>query len=170
MKIRICGAVGSGKTTLARELSKKYQIPYYELDQVVRERQGQRGDRLRSESEKAELLKEIIEQPAWIIEGMHNEEWTYDTFEHADVLCLLNPPKKVIKYRLTKRFIRQKLKLETVHYTPTISIYFKMFKWAKMFDEKGRPNVMHLSETVQAELIILENDRDVKEFLRNPAG
>ncbi|KIL51364.1 DNA topology modulation protein FlaR [Jeotgalibacillus alimentarius] len=70
---------------MARKLSKKYQIPYYELDQVVRGRQGPKGERLRSDSERAELLKEILEQPDWVIEGVHNEEWTHDTFQHADV-------------------------------------------------------------------------------------
>ncbi|KIL51363.1 hypothetical protein KP77_08750 [Jeotgalibacillus alimentarius] len=39
-----------------------------------------------------------------------------------------------------------------------------------MFDERGKPNVMRLSKTVQAELIILENNRDVREFVQNPAG
>ena len=34
-KIYIIGPVGSGKTTLAKCLSKKYNIPYYELDKVV---------------------------------------------------------------------------------------------------------------------------------------
>ncbi|WP_440338356.1 shikimate kinase [Lysinibacillus sphaericus] len=34
-KIHIIGSVGSGKTTLAKELSAKLNIPYYELDNVV---------------------------------------------------------------------------------------------------------------------------------------
>ena len=34
-KIYIIGPVGSGKTTLARFLSNKYHIDYYELDKVV---------------------------------------------------------------------------------------------------------------------------------------
>ena len=34
-KIYIIGPVGSGKTTLAKSLSKKYNIDYYELDKVV---------------------------------------------------------------------------------------------------------------------------------------
>ena len=34
-KIHIIGSVASGKTTLAKELSRKLAIPYYELDNVV---------------------------------------------------------------------------------------------------------------------------------------
>ena len=34
-KIYIIGPVGSGKTTLAKHLSSKYNISYYELDKIV---------------------------------------------------------------------------------------------------------------------------------------
>lgn len=35
MKIYIMGSTGSGKTTLSRRLSKKYNIDTYELDKIV---------------------------------------------------------------------------------------------------------------------------------------
>ena len=35
MKIDIIGSVGSGKTSLAKQLSKEYNIPYYEQDNIV---------------------------------------------------------------------------------------------------------------------------------------
>lgn len=35
MKIDIIGSVGSGKTTLAKNLSRIYRIPYYEKDEIV---------------------------------------------------------------------------------------------------------------------------------------
>jgi adenylate kinase family enzyme len=34
-KIHIIGSTGSGKTYLARELSNRLNIPYYELDSVM---------------------------------------------------------------------------------------------------------------------------------------
>lgn len=38
MKIDIIGSVASGKTTLAKKISSKYQVPYYEKDNIVWER------------------------------------------------------------------------------------------------------------------------------------
>ena len=38
MKILIVGTVGTGKTTLARKLSKEYNIKYYEIDSIVLDR------------------------------------------------------------------------------------------------------------------------------------
>lgn len=35
MKILIIGTVGTGKTTLAKKLSIKYKIKYYEIDSIV---------------------------------------------------------------------------------------------------------------------------------------
>lgn len=70
-KIHIIGAVGSGKTTLARTLSKKHGVPYYELDNVVWKR-GQSGDVRRTDEEIDEYLDNIIGSAQWIIEGAHN--------------------------------------------------------------------------------------------------
>ncbi|MGM0845159.1 MAG: shikimate kinase [Bacillota bacterium] len=39
MKIHIIGSVGSGKSTLGRKMSSEMDIPLYELDNVVWQRQ-----------------------------------------------------------------------------------------------------------------------------------
>ncbi len=72
-KIHIIGSVGSGKTTLARNLSRKYNIPYYELDNVVWKRHKSEDIR-RSDEERDEYLDNIIRSDRWIIEGAHNHE------------------------------------------------------------------------------------------------
>ena len=52
MKIDIIGSVASGKTTLAKKISSKYQVPYYEKDNIVWER-TQNGDK--KEHQKKEI-------------------------------------------------------------------------------------------------------------------
>ena len=59
-KIHIIGSVGSGKTTLARQMSKKLNIPYYELDNVVWKRQKGHKDIRRSEQERECYLDTLI--------------------------------------------------------------------------------------------------------------
>ncbi|SFG86647.1 hypothetical protein SAMN02982927_03028 [Sporolactobacillus nakayamae] len=54
-RIPIIGSVGSGKTTLARMLSKIYTIPYYVLDNVVWN-QTSSGDLRRSDEERDHYL------------------------------------------------------------------------------------------------------------------
>ena len=43
MKIRIIGCSGSGKTYLAKRLSKKYNIPNFDLDDIQWDRSGHGG-------------------------------------------------------------------------------------------------------------------------------
>lgn len=78
-KIHIIGSVGSGKTTLARSLSKTLQLPFHELDNVVWIRKPS-GDMRRTEQERQEYLQSIIQTDGWIIEGIHQEEWVTQSF------------------------------------------------------------------------------------------
>jgi adenylate kinase family enzyme len=68
LKIDIIGSVASGKTTLAKEISKKYQIPCYEKDNVVWERTIN-GDKKRNSKERDRIFDEIIKRENWIVEG-----------------------------------------------------------------------------------------------------
>ena len=71
-RIHIIGSVGSGKTTLAKELSHHFQTPHYELDNVVWERLGTE-DRRRTEDERDKILFEIVKKECWVIEGVHHK-------------------------------------------------------------------------------------------------
>ncbi|RWZ60559.1 DNA topology modulation protein FlaR [Halobacillus fulvus] len=137
-KIRIIGSVGSGKTTFAKHLSKRMDTPYHELDNVVWERHPER-DRRRTDEERDQFLEGILKQPEWIIEGVHQEDWTNETFHQADCIVLLDPPYFTRVYRITRRFARQKLRMEKSNYTPTWKIFLKMFKWNHRFEKRGKP-------------------------------
>ncbi|MEW9110479.1 MAG: DNA topology modulation protein FlaR, partial [Cytobacillus gottheilii] len=88
-KIHIIGSVGSGKTSLAKELSAKFTIPYYELDNVVWIRHKS-GDKRRTEEDRKDYLNRIIHSESWIIEGVHNEEWVAESFRHAEIIIFLD--------------------------------------------------------------------------------
>ena len=47
MKIDIIGSVASGKTTLAKNISLKYQVPHYEKDNIIWQRTDA-GDKMRT--------------------------------------------------------------------------------------------------------------------------
>ena len=57
-KIYIIGSVGSGKTTLAKRLSKELNILYYELDSVTWEYHPHGPDRRRSPEEEGKASRE----------------------------------------------------------------------------------------------------------------
>ncbi|GGI44655.1 DNA topology modulation protein [Paenibacillus marchantiophytorum] len=136
-KIHIIGSVGSGKTTLARNLSRKINVPYYELDNVVWKRHKSEDIR-RSDEERDEYLNTIIRTDRWIIEGAHNHEWVFKSFQNADLIIFLDTPYAIRIIRITKRFILQKLGIEKANYKPTFTIFKKMFEWNAGFEKKLR--------------------------------
>ncbi|GAQ19860.1 DNA topology modulation protein FlaR [Oceanobacillus picturae] len=83
-RIHIVGSVGSGKTTLAREISSKLGIPYYELDNVVWIR-DESGDIRRTDQERERCLNSIMQSESWITEGVHTADWASPCFHLADL-------------------------------------------------------------------------------------
>jgi len=161
-KIHIIGSVGSGKTTLAKELSSKLKIPYYEIDNVVWIRRKS-GDIRRTDEEREEYLNAIIHSEAWIIEGIHNEDWVANSFYEAELIIFLDVKYLIRTYRIIKRFAMQKLKLEQSNYKPTKEIFFKMFKWNRHFEEVGKLNFIEKYGKYSDKILVIDN----KESLDN---
>lgn len=158
-KIHIIGSVGSGKTTLARRLSKELNIPFYELDNVVWER-GEREDRRRSPEERDELLLTIIRSEQWIIEGVHLD-WVGDSFQQADLIILVDPPYRTRQRQIIKRFFKQRMKLEASHYKPTFTIFRKMIEWNKIYETKNRQEILEALAPYKDKLLHTSNNKDV---------
>ncbi|WP_096187129.1 P-loop NTPase family protein [Evansella halocellulosilytica] len=163
-KIHIVGSVGSGKTTLAKSLSHEFNIPYYELDNVVW-RRSELGD-IRNPPEKwEESLRNIVSTDKWIVEGVHNEQWVRPSLKEADVILFLNLPHRTRRIRIVSRFIKQKFGLEPSHYKPTWTMFFKMFKWDKQFELKGKPRILDGMSDCKGKLVILHSRKDVTKYM-----
>lgn len=164
-RIHIIGFVGSGKTTLARELSKTYQIPFYELDNVAWIRKDS-GDIRRTDEEKKEHLQSILQTNTWIIEGIHQEEWVVESFQQADCIIFLNTSYPIRVFRIMKRFMKQKIGIEKAHYQPTFSIFFKMFRWNKRFEQKGKPKFFKQQSDLLNKILVVQHKKDLDHFLQ----
>src|SRR5699024_9580825 len=126
-RIHIIGSIGSGKTTLAKLLSTQFHIPYYELDNVVWKRL-KTGDIRRTQEERNEYLQSIIRADSWIIEGVHHK-WVASCFENADVILFLDAALSKQRFRIIKRFIKQKIRLEKANYKPTFKIFKDLYSY-----------------------------------------
>lgn len=168
-KIRIIGSVGSGKTTLAKELSSKLKIPYYEIDNVVWIR-WKSGDIRRTAEERDEYLYSIIHSEAWIIEGVHNEDWLANSFHKAELIIFLNTKYSTRTYRIIKRFVLQKLRLEQSNYKPTMEIFLKMFKWNRHFEEVGKLNFFEKYGKYSDKILVIDNKESLDNYLWGQLG
>ncbi|SFA86608.1 MULTISPECIES: shikimate kinase [unclassified Bacillus (in: firmicutes)] len=163
-KIHIIGSVGSGKTTLARKLSTELNIPFFELDNVMWIR-NKSGDIRRTEEERKEYLNSILHSNAWIIEGVHNDEWVLDCFHHAELIVFLDKDYSIRIYRIIKRFILQRLRIEKSNYRPTFQIFIKMFKWNRLFEEVEKPSFYKKSRIYSDKILLVKNSDDIRNHL-----
>lgn len=101
MKIVILGYSGSGKSSLARCLSQKYDIPFLHLDQVHHMENWQE----RKPEEETEILTIFLDQhDSWIIEGNYFQVLLERRLEEADLIVELLLPRIQTLYRVIKRY------------------------------------------------------------------
>ncbi|MBR0210859.1 MAG: AAA family ATPase [Oscillospiraceae bacterium] len=141
MKIRIIGGPGSGKTTLARRLSREMGIPHYDLDELQWRNTGDYGIK-RDAVERERLLSEIMAREDWIIEGVYYA-WCGETFASADRIYLLTVPRRVYRYRLIRRFIRRKLGREPGK-RESLGSLRELLQWADKFQQVNLPAIREI--------------------------
>ena len=128
MKLFIIGAAGSGKTTLARRLSERYDIAAVNLDDLFwNNSPGGYGNR-RDEGERAALFDAVLRNDSWIIEGAY-VEWPLRAMKEADRIIYLKIPRRTINYRIWRRFFRRRIGLERQTKKETFRGVCELIKW-----------------------------------------
>ncbi|NGX47152.1 MAG: Cytidylate kinase [Chlamydiae bacterium] len=103
MKIVILGTTGSGKTTLARKISKELGIPHVELDALNWDPNWQQVDDVLFR----DRVKEAISGEKWVVDGNYSRAGHDLIWPRADVAIWLDYPLPVILWRLLKRVTRR---------------------------------------------------------------
>jgi adenylate kinase family enzyme len=111
MKIHIIGGPGSGKTFIAQHLAERYGIPVLDLDEIFWDHEKQDyGTRADPEKRDAALAA-FIGNEKWIVEGVYYR-WLGPSFQAADEIFVLTPPRWLRQARIIRRFFRRKLGLD----------------------------------------------------------
>ena len=97
------GGAGSGKTTLARQISERLGCPCYHLDQIGWGTEGKRSLAARLAD-----IERIVDQPAWVSEGSFLW-WTDLLLQTADVIVWLDLPFRINAWRMVKRHVQLSL-------------------------------------------------------------
>lgn len=140
------GSVGSGKTTAAVRLAKKYKIEHVSLDNVVYENTDF-DQRKRTLEEQVAIIKEVIAQSGWIVEGAQfREEFYLPLATAADYIVILDPPSHKVRMRIVGCFCKQKMKMEDSTYIPSISMLKQMLQWEHAFQENKHEHIKKLKQ------------------------
>ena len=154
-KIYIIGPVGSGKTTLSKILSKKYNIERYELDKVVWN--DDNGNVKRTEEEIKILFNKIINSKSWIIEDVGRNKFI-DGIKKADITYYIDLPRMTIYKRCISRWVKQRIGREKYNYKPTLKSLFEMLKWAKQDIKNKRMKIERIRNNSKKYKILKSKD------------
>lgn len=154
-KIYIIGPCGSGKTTLSKTLSKKYNIKKYELDKIVWD--DDNGNIKRTDDEIKKLFNKIIDNKSWIIEDVGRKKFI-DGIKKADITYYIDLPKITIYKRCISRWIKQKIGKEEYNYKPTLKSLCEMLKWAKLDFKNKDEKIERIINNSKQYKILKRND------------
>lgn len=103
MKIFITSGHGVGKSAFAEELSKKYNIPHFDLEDLEWHTAWDQVVRSIPNEEEEKKLKEILQKDDWIIEGIYFKGID-QIYEAADEIIILELPRRVYRQPIINRF------------------------------------------------------------------
>jgi len=163
MKIRIIGCSGSGKTYLAKRLSKKYNIPNFDLDDIQWDNsQNSYGVKMPIEK-RDQMLYDILQHSDWIIDGVYYA-WVRKSFEDADVIYVLDMPKWLYRFRIIKRFIRRRVGLEKGKKETLKSVY-NLLKWTDTFQNTNMKEIVRILETYKEKVVFIKKKAEIDRIL-----
>ena len=159
-KIYIIGPVGSGKTTFSKKLSEKYNIKRYELDKVAWD--DENGNVKRSDEEALRLFSEILENESWIIEDIGRHKFRKGR-EEADIIYYIKLSRVKAYFRVTKRWIKQKIGIENYNYPPTFNQLLYFISTVNSYYKKEKSKLKEL-ETFRNKLVFV-NKKKIKDII-----
>lgn len=108
-KIYIVGSAGSGKTTLANLISKRFGHPHFDLDDIAYPHQ-----KAQPLNKRLQAIDKLAQKGQWAAEGIY-VSWVAKLFKEADKIIWLDLPLWLTLFRITKRFIINKLTGQDPH-------------------------------------------------------
>jgi len=159
-RIFILGTSGSGKTYLAKELSKRLNIQEYDLDDIFFSR---KYDKPRSEKSREKMFTAICKKEKWVIEGVYST-WIDAGIKKSDLVIILDTPFHITSYRIFKRFLSRKGK-----HKETWKDIFTLLKFVKKYRkksyDKGYYKHKEIIDKHKVEFVEIKNKKGLSKFL-----
>ena len=161
----VASASGNGKTTLGRELARRLDVPFVELDALVH---GPNWVETPDEELRAQV-EPIVASPGWVIDGSYRRKLGDLVLERADAIVWLDLPIRVWFPRLVRRTVRRLRGREQLWNGNTETLKGAVWGRESLFGYALR---MHFDrrrrypeELAQYDVVRLRSSRDVEAWL-----
>ena len=163
-RILIIGCGGAGKSTLARQLGEKLELPVVHLDKLF----WKPGWVEESSEEFDRKLAIELEETRWIMDGNFNRTMP-QRLSKCDTIIYLDFSRWACLWGVAKRIITTygTVRPDMGEGCPErLDLNFLRWVWNYNRDKRQR-NYCLLNEATHAEKIVLKNQHMVKQFLKN---
>lgn len=159
MKIAIMGYVGSGKSVLARNLSKKYDIPKLELDDIAFDLNWKAVDRQKILPE----IQAFMDLDSWIIDGNYDDLLQEQRLAMADHIIFVMLPRIQCLFRALRRTKERK----AAGYQNDINPWFIRFLLFDCRNCERKKSYNAILNQYSNKCVVLKSQRDIDRFIHN---
>lgn len=154
MKIYIIGPPASGKTTLSKMLSKRYNIKSYELDCIVWD---DNNHIMRDDKTIKRMFNDILVRDSFIIEDVGRSIFR-EGLKKCDKIYYIKMNKLEAYKRGIKRLINQKLGKEAYNYPPSFRALIDMIKVVNSYYKREKKKLDYINK-FKEKVIYLDKDK-----------
>ena len=164
-KIHIIGAPGSGKTYVAKKLSKRLKIPMISLDSLFWDFESSYQGSQTPPAKRDQQLKQAIGNEKWVVEGVYYR-WVEQSFNRADYIIVLKTNVHIRRWRIIKSFLLRRLRLRPSIRRETFRTLLDLLEWNNRYDAHDLVEAVKLLKSYNDKVIILTKNKDIYKLLR----
>jgi adenylate kinase family enzyme len=133
-RIHIIGGPGSGRSSVAGELSRRLGVPAYDLDDLFWDTSASRYGVRAEVAERNGRLAAIVAQDGWIIEGVYYG-WLAPSFDADDRIIELSPSIWIRYWRVLRRFALRTV-LRNASQRESVADLWRLLRWSHSYDRQ----------------------------------
>ena len=169
MRINVVGTSGSGKSTFAKSIAKKFNAPYVQMDEIFWKPNWKES----CDEEFFSKVEEVVSTDRWILDGNYKRTIPIK-WKRVQMVVYLDLPFHVVLYRIIKRSLLRGIRKKELWHGNRESVFQHLFTSDSMIlytirtFQKNRKKYTELfarEEYSHIKFVRLRNKREVESFI-----